>query len=1085
MAAQQALSRNRLTATKTSTSVFGKTSPGLLRRMLRQEILFCGLLTLWAIASSSSHGETRREGSSTEPVTIDGVARQDHESIASDSAKLTTEHWSWQRVEPYEVPTVGRPGWVQDPIDAFILARLETEGLAPAEEADARTWLRRVTFHLTGLPPQPQAIENFLADNSPAGRANVVARLLESPAFGECWAQHWLDLVRFAETKGHEQDYDIPYAWRYRDYVIRAFRTNVPYDQFVREHIAGDLLPEPRIDPTTKTNQSIQGTGFWHLGEATHSPVDIRGEEADRVANQIDVFGKTFLGLTIACARCHDHKFDAITTADYYALCGFLQSSGYHLANVADPKAIDQARDDFVNLNQEMGPRIFVHYERLMQPRLSRLPDALLAAVSQARQDLQKKESVAEKTDSPESGNGLAGELVEAKDDPTNPLHTFATVVLNADGKANRETTAEAIKQALFEIDSHQREQQEQTRKRFANLEVVATQKEGELNLVAERQPYDPVKHRIVCFSEGWDPANPEAWLTAETCFGDGPVEVGTWLLTTCRDQPLRHIVQHRSACSSHISPHLTGLFRTRTFEVVGDKLWYRYRGTADVFMAVDSHRTVSGPLHSRVKLKLESPSEYAWTAHQVDDYLGHRVHVEFSPAGDFELCEVRFSSERPSNPLELQSNWGTPLNKKPPATLHELATATANQFRAAIVAIGKQQRNSHAASWVNWLLAHDHLLPATDPDLLADYHEEARHYVARREVIEKRIPQPVLALAMLDGNSENETIHIRGNHRNVASETTPRRFLSVLDGEPQVAPGSGRLQLAEHLVDPENPLTARVFVNRVWQHLFGQGLVTSVDNFGELGTAPTHPELLDYLATEFVKSDWNIQQLISRLVLSATYRMSSSPVAASRQRDPTNRWFHAARVRRLNAENIRDAILAVSGELNAAPYGPSVQIHITNFMRHNRSPDWSGPADGNRRRSIYIEVRRNAPSHLLTAFDKPTPFTTTGQRFQSNSAAQPLILLNDSFVHQQARSWATHLVNRYEQDEAALTDAYLTALARPPDNAERRRIMQYLNKRLGNNNSTQNNPTQNQRIETWVEICLTLYNVKEFVFLL
>jgi hypothetical protein len=1049
MAAQQAFSRITLTATKTSAT----TSRPPCCLTTRRAMLFWTLLTLWTIAPSSSLGKTPHESSST-------------------------EHWSWQPIEQSEVPTVDRPEWVQDPIDAFILARLESEGLAPAEEADPRTWLRRVTFHLTGLPPKPEAIENFLADHSPAGRAKVVSRLLESPAFGECWAQHWLDLVRFAETKGHEGDYEIPYAWRYRDYVIRAFRANVPYDQFVREHIAGDLLPEPRIDPTTKTNQSIQGTGFWHLGEATHSPVDIRGEEADRVANQIDVFGKTFLGLTIACARCHDHKFDAITTADYYALCGFLQSSGYHLANIANPKAIDRAHDELVTLNQEMGPPIFASYERFLQPRLAGLPDQLLAAANQARHDLQKKEADTETTESPKPDLSLAKELVQAKDDPQHPLHTFATVALNGDGETIVEATAEAIKQTLYQIESHQRDQQEKTQKWFSNLEVIATHKEGELNLVAKRHPYDPAKHRIVCFSEGWNATNLEDWLTAETCFGNGPVDVGTWILTSCHDQPLQHIVQHRSACSSHISPHLTGLFRTPTFEVVGDTLWYHYRGTADVFLAVDSHRTVHGPLHTILKLKLVSPDEYTWAAHKVDDYLGHRVHVEFSPAGHFELCEARFASEQPPIPLEAQNRFLTALGKEPPATLHELATATANQFRAALTAVGEKRKDSHAAIWVNWLLAHDDLLPTEDPDLLAAYHEEARLYVARRQEIETRIPKPVLALAMLDGNGENETIHIRGNHQDLAGETTPRRFLSVLDGEPQGTPGSGRLQLAEHLVDPHNPLTARVFVNRVWQHLFGQGLVTSTDNFGELGTAPSHPELLDTLATEFVESGWNIQQLIRRLVLSATYRMSSSPVATSRHQDPTNRWFHAAPVRRLNAENIRDAILAVSGDLDDAQYGPSVQIHITKFMRHNRSPDWSGPVDGNCRRSIYVEVRRNAPSHLLTAFDKPTPFTTTGRRFQSNSASQPLILLNDPFVRQQARSWAAQLANRYEQDEAAMTNAYLTALARPPDDTERLTIQHYLNQRLGNN------PTQDQRIKTWAEICLTLYNVKEFVFL-
>ena len=219
--------------------------------------------------------------------------------------------------------------WPADPLDRFILAKLEANGLAPAAEADRRTLIRRGYFDLIGLPPPPEEVERFVKDSSPDAWAKVVDQLLASSQFGERWGRHWLDLVRYAETRGHEFDYPAPDAWQYRDWVIRALNADVPYNQFVTEQIAGDLLPNPRRDATGRVNESVLGTGFWYLGEWLHSPVDIRQDETDRVDNQIDVMTKTFLGLTVGCARCHDHKFDAIATKDYYALAGFLHSSSY------------------------------------------------------------------------------------------------------------------------------------------------------------------------------------------------------------------------------------------------------------------------------------------------------------------------------------------------------------------------------------------------------------------------------------------------------------------------------------------------------------------------------------------------------------------------------------------------------------------------------------------------------------------------------------------------------------------------------------------------------------------------------------
>ncbi|MFP6886664.1 MAG: DUF1549 domain-containing protein, partial [Opitutales bacterium] len=263
-----------------------------------------------------------------EPPPTGGTAKKKEFDLAGRKAS----HWSWEPVKEPVLPTVKNGEWGKLPIDRFILSRLETGGLTPAVAADRRTLIRRATFSLRGMPPTPDEVNAFVEDDSEAAWEKVVDRLLDSPEFGETWARHWMDLFRYAESRGHEFDYNVPNAYRYRDYLIRALNADIPYDQFVTEHIAGDLLGNPRLHPETGANESILATGFWFLGEWIHSPVDTRQDEADRFDNMIGVFSKSFLGLTVACARCHDHKFDAISTKDFYALQGYLQSSGYRQA---------------------------------------------------------------------------------------------------------------------------------------------------------------------------------------------------------------------------------------------------------------------------------------------------------------------------------------------------------------------------------------------------------------------------------------------------------------------------------------------------------------------------------------------------------------------------------------------------------------------------------------------------------------------------------------------------------------------------------------------------------------------------------
>jgi hypothetical protein len=303
-----------------------------------------------------------------------------YESARFDVEALKEAHWAWQPLTRPELPEVSDESWVRDPIDRFILHKLEAAERTPAPPASPHALIRRLYFDLTGLPPPADEVRAFVADPSPAAYESIVDRLLDSPQFGERWARHWLDLVRYAESRGHEFDYDAANSYQYRDYVIRALNADVPYDQWMVEHIAGDLLEDPRRHPEEEFNESILGTGFWFLGEWVHSPVDIRMDECDRFDNMLDVFSKTFLGLTVACARCHDHKFDAIPQSDYYALFGFLQSSGYRQASFDTQdnhrEVARQLEDLATDYARRAGPMLVEGRD----DALSQLPQYLLAA---------------------------------------------------------------------------------------------------------------------------------------------------------------------------------------------------------------------------------------------------------------------------------------------------------------------------------------------------------------------------------------------------------------------------------------------------------------------------------------------------------------------------------------------------------------------------------------------------------------------------------------------------------------------------------------------------------------------------------
>ena len=990
-----------------------------------------------------------------------------------DIVKRKAEHWAWQPVrcdiQPPKVEPVGGAEWTNTAVDYFILAKLQASELSPSTPATRRTLVRRLHFDLIGLPPTPEEVEAFVADASPNAYENLVERLLTSPHFGERWGQHWLDLMRFAETRGHESDFPIPEAYRYRNYVVRALNADVSYDDFVVEHIAGDLVEDPRIDPATRRNESVQGAGFWHLGEATHSPVDIRGDECNRVHNQIDVYSKAFLGLTVGCARCHDHKFDAISTRDYYALAGYLQSSGYHLKDVSDPAAQTAAHNKLAKLRADSEAGLLKEFASLVETKVSHLADYLLVAAEILR-------NIPEGKDAPKPSDYIAShptvqEAAKAKNLQLEKLAAWVAYLDKARANAAdplRGVAQVALGRARADALAGMRKLEADTTAQAKLIKINVTIEEGERNYVKSERDWT-AEDMIADYRRAQDP---EEWLTGGRQFGAGPTEGGTPVFGDNTSHPIKEFNENGAARSDGLSTRFTGIIRTRTFGVNGDMLWYRYKGKADVFLAVNSHRQIAGPLHGIVRQKLDSKGdEWKWHSHRVRDYIGHRVHVEFKAEGGFALERVQFGGGEP--PIL------RPVNSRL-AKLMESSSDLANGFARVLTTAANDcvagQADRETAQLLNWVIRHDNLLEKP-----ADLDRAAAKFAAYHKAksdIERTIPGAVWALTLLDGNGEDEPVLVRGNHRTPEQQLVPRSFLKALGATDRPQRGSGRMGLAKSMIDPGNPFVSRVAVNRIWHHLFGRGIVETVDNFGATSKPPTHPELLDYLASQIMDRGWSVKDMIRQVVLSSTYRQSSKPNMDSARVDPNNTLLHRMPIRRLQGEVIRDQLLAISGRIDKRQFGKGPMVHITPFMRTNRSPGGSGPMDGDGRRSIYVEVRRNHLEPMLTAFDKPTPFTTIGKRMVSNSPAQPLIMLNNEFVHQQAAIWADALLKTGNANAGELVNrAYLQAFGREPEAWETGIAVEFVEQQ-------QKAAGGDSLKQPLADLCHTLFNVKEFVFI-
>jgi hypothetical protein len=733
--------------------------------------------------------------------------------------------WSFKAIKD---PVIAAPS----PIDALILAKLEEKQLKPAKPASKLALIRRATFDLIGLPPTEPEIEAFLADQSPNAFAKVVDRLLASPRYGEKWGRHWLDVARYADSTGADEDHRYPYAWRYRDYVIDAFNRDLPYNQFVMEQIAGDLMPDPNGKEVNA--DGIIATGFLSIGPRLIAEQDKPKMLYDFIDEQIDTTTRGILGLTVACARCHDHKFDPIATADYYSLAAIF----------ANTKSFSKI------------------------------------------------------------GKGGVSEIYYA---PLAPANVVLRYVENQAKVAALRQQANSIVE--IEIERYQGP----LRVRIADY------------MMATRRPD---------LAAGLDKTVLARW---------------TKFLTPDKDP----------------NPLLSR--------------WHNAKPENELEVARAFQRDFDAQFKEYSKITAE------WNAFVSTVTDGASTPVR-PPLKDADVMFFRaVALDKNSGPLAL-----------PDRDILKLLPA------------GDRLRVS--------------FLRAKADDMVKDGPQE-----------------PPMACAVSEGKPVAQHVLLRGNPATPGAPVT-RRFPTIIagDDQPELPAGSGRLEFARWLANDKNPLTARVFVNRVWQWHFGEGLVRTPSNWGLLGEKPTHPELLDYLTARFIEDGWSVKKLHRRIMLAAAYQMSSDISAEAAEQDPGNRLLSHFSRRRLDVEEVRDSMLALDGTLDLT-MGGTLQ-RGTGTDGENSAGRLSIDPSTSKRRTVYLPLRRSNLPSLLNLFDFGDATTTCEGRALTNTAPQALFMMNSAFVNDRSAELAKQLTGHVDL-------LYQRILDRLPTPAERDDALGYIQK--------------------------------------
>lgn len=843
--------------------------------------------------------------------------------------------WSLQPIADV-VPPVSEDAkdWSSHPVDSFVFSTLQSRSLAPNAPAEASVLVRRLFFVLIGLPPTPSELDEWTSKlKHPEGYAELVDHLLESPHFGERWARHWMDWIRYADSHGSEGDPSIENGWRYRDYLIRALNQDVPYHQLIREHIAGDLLPEPRINEELGINESMIGPAHWRMVFHGFAPTDALEEKVRFIDDQINTFSKAFLGLTVSCARCHDHKFDAISQKDYYALFGTLASCRPGRVVIDSPAKQNVNRSELA----------------LLKPRI--------------------KEGIAK---------DWRNHLVQAEPSFESALKPYLT---------------------------------EWKQRQNADRPSVSA-------------PY-----------RNWDLSLPEdhaQWFAHGIGITNQPSAAGEYSVAVDGDLSILGI--YPAGVYSHLlSTKHAGRFTSDRIPLDGDyDLWVQVIGDGGASTRYVVH---DYPRNGTVFPVQAVKPEWTWQKFDMTYWNGDEIHIEVTCGPDAPLLSnnesrswfgirramiLKKGAPAPVDTHDAFEPWWKLISAQMPSTDKQLAELLRQSLSDAIDSWEANRLTDAQALLLDTCLRKN-LLP-NSLSLLPS----AKLLIEEYRRLESQISVPIRVPGLEESIGRDQALLTRGEHK-LPGELVPRRFLEAIDATPFETPQSGRLQLAAQLVAKENPLVDRVIVNRLWHHLFGRGIVTTPDNFGRLGSEPSHPELLDYLATQFREQGGSLKRMIKLLVLSKTWQLSSVPSDEAKQQDPDNLALSHAFVRRLDAEAVRDSVLAITGSLNRTLYG--------------------APVDGGAsRRSIYVRVSRNSLDPFLRAFDFPEPFSCVGRRDATNVPAQSLTLMNDSRVASLANSWAEQILSQPDRDDSQRINLlFRTALARSPSDDERKRLLVYL----------------------------------------
>ncbi len=1020
-----------------------------------------------------------------------GAPWTDPAAVSADSGEgfhleaRKRSHWAWQPVRSVSPPAVTGAGWPLHPMDRFILAGLEREGLEPAPAADRHTLIRRLSYDLRGLPPLPGEVRAFVADSSPRAYENLVDEFLDSPQFGEHWARHWMDLVRYSESHGSEGDPDTPYAWRYRDYLIRALNADIPYDQLIREHLAGDLLPSPRMNPALGINESLLATAHFRMVEHGFQPVDPLEDRIKWTDNQVDVVSKAFQGLTISCARCHDHKFDAISQEDYYAIFGVLYGARPTQRAVDDPERLDQGRSELAGLKGEIRRELAGAWIREASGLSTRLLEAPHDTFTHP------PDSPCKPASAPDSAGDPAAPEAEEAPVETDDAKDAGTAVSAAVQTLNR-----ALEEARCEPGNP------------LAAWVRLASKEGDefrqewavLNEEWDTRIRTGEAFNREHFQVRWDLSGPDygEWIGHGAGLPPEPSRPGEFSVAAKGKRVLNGI--YPGGVYTHlVSDKHNGVIQSPRFTIDTNFISLSVLGSDYSFaqLIVENYAVPRGLIfHMR---HVPKSDRMEWVQWDVAYWKGFTAYIELATRDD--VTKIYFDSKKfktqPEERTDGRSSIGagrvlfheaqaTPRETRPPllyllrgAALRSPADLARRMGRRLVEAIEAWRDGAPSELQAAYLDAFirtgvlprsRNRLPSVDA-LLAQYRE-----------IEAQVPVPRRAPSVLDEAAPDHPFLVRGD-QDARGAPVPRRYLAALDSVPYADPGRVRLGLAQDLASRENPLTARVMVNRIWRHLFGYGIVRTTDNFGKLGDPPTHPELLDHLAARFVEEGYSIKSMVRRLATSRTYRMSSGASADSLRKDPANRLHQHANLRRLDAGEIRDAMLRVSGSLDPKPFGPSIPVYHEIGKLKSKGLGPSGPLDGAGRRSIYQEIRRNAYNPFLEAFGLPKPASTLGQRDQTNVPAQSLTLLNSPFAWHQAEAWGKHLAaGEGNTATSRIRHMFLKAFGREPSALEAARAEEYLSTLIAERKTRKHLVLTDRRI--WTDLAHALFNSKNFIYL-